>query len=62
MRRPGVCGRGGGRKRGVPSVWERGLVTPKLKPQLILQEHARCDRREEAVPRRDAGLRDAVEQ
>ncbi|KAG7386203.1 Chitinase domain-containing protein 1 [Phytophthora pseudosyringae] len=27
---------------GVPSVWARGLVTPKLKPKLILQEHARA--------------------
>ncbi|KAE9032006.1 hypothetical protein PR003_g8808 [Phytophthora rubi] len=27
---------------GVPSVWTRGLVTPKLKPKLILQEHARA--------------------
>ncbi|KAG3119782.1 hypothetical protein PI124_g2087 [Phytophthora idaei] len=27
---------------GVPSVWVRGLVTPKLKPKLILQEHARA--------------------
>ncbi|KAG1709037.1 hypothetical protein DVH05_022667 [Phytophthora capsici] len=25
----------------VPSVWERGLVTSKIKPKLILQEHAR---------------------
>jgi len=27
---------------GVPSVWTRGLVTPKLKPKLVLQEHARA--------------------
>uniref|UniRef100_H3GW53 GH18 domain-containing protein n=1 Tax=Phytophthora ramorum TaxID=164328 RepID=H3GW53_PHYRM len=27
---------------GIPSVWTRGLVTPKLKPKLILQEHARA--------------------
>ncbi|GMF17304.1 unnamed protein product [Phytophthora lilii] len=27
---------------GVRSVWARGLVTPKLKPKLILQEHARA--------------------
>uniref|UniRef100_M4BQ23 Chitinase domain-containing protein 1 n=1 Tax=Hyaloperonospora arabidopsidis (strain Emoy2) TaxID=559515 RepID=M4BQ23_HYAAE len=26
----------------VPSAWTRGLVTPKIKPELILKEHARA--------------------